>query len=819
MKHLIRFVGCFFSLVLLAVLCGCNTTQFLDKSKGEQYLHKNVIEIDQAGGKIKNKSSLSYELSKLYLQKPNRKMFGVPRQYFYFMARDTFDKSKIGMAAARWKAKRGEEPVIVDTFAASQTEKAMASYLKNRGYLFAEVQHEIKSNKKKTKATVTYFVKPDGRFLIDTLIFECRDTAIQRILREISAESLLQPGNPVDVKLYDQEVARITRYLRNHGYAYFYPQYVSSLEGFDSSNVEKTVSIRLKVLTPPGRDTHQRYAVGNIYIFPDYDPSLGKLTPDTLVDGMFFGNAGRPFRVKPHILANSIFFRSGELYNQDALDNSLRQLGTLGVFRPPTLRLEEDTLHPGTLNFFMYLTANKKWEIGYDFELNSTERQGLLGNYNLIGLSFNPSLRNRNFLKGAELLVGNLNFGVELNPFGNSEKIINAMDFRWQNELYFPRFTDYFGLWKGLRKWGVTGEDFNKNLRQKATSRMSAGYNMLILRKNYNLHFFNMSFGFEVPVSVNHRVSVNHFGVDLVLPNIVEGSRFDSLLDANPSLRTSFNKQLITGLLFRDINFVYTSPPKPAGNSWYFRGYFDLSGLEVLAANSIYNAVATNPVTFNFFDVDFSHYAKLELDGRRYWQFGPERSFIARLSTGIARPFYRSKTVPYVKQFYVGGPYSVRGWYTRELGPGLYKNPATDDPANRSLYYQAGDMKLEFNLEYRFFMVRPLNLFNLYGATFLDGGNIWTKDKDASRPGSQFALDRVVENGIIVQDNFLREIGLATGFGTRWDFTYFILRLDFGTAIRRNYPDPERANSYFVDFSKWDWKNDIRYQLALGYPF
>lgn len=801
----------------------------MDKSKGEIYLRKNQIELDESKGKVKGKSNLVAELSKLFVKKENRRMFGIPRQYFYYVAQDTFDKSKFGLAFTRWEAKRGELPVFFDSASVQESKLAMESYLQSRGYFFADVGYSIKFNKDTTKATVSYKVHPDGRFTIDLLEFQSKDTAIQQILKEISPNSLLKPGSPVDVKLYDQEVVRITKHMRDNGYTYFYPQYISTLEGFDSSNVDKTVSIRLKILTPPKLENHVKYTIGNIYIFPDYDPSTDQVLPDTLIEGLFFGSSGKPFRVKPRTLASSVFIRTGEIYNQEALDNSLRQLGALGVFRPPTLKMEEDPRNPGNLNMYIFLTANKKWEIGWEGGLSTSERPAL-GNKNLIGVSFNPSLRNRNFLRGAELLVANLNFGADFSFFSGKAELLNSLDFRWQNDLYFPRFSDYFGLWGKLEKWKVTGTDFNNNLRQKATSRASASYNLLDLRGNYSLQFTNLSYGYDVPVSINHKVSINHFGIDLVLPRITPGSSFDDLLKQIPALRTSFAKQFITGFLFRDVNFVYTSPPKPSRGSWYFRGYFDISGMEVMTANAIYDAISGKNTGFSLGGVEFSHYAKLELDGRHYWQFGANRSLILRLNAGMAVPFYKSNSIPYVKQFYAGGPYDIRGWYTRELGPGLYKDETTNDLGNRNLFYQAGDIKLEYNLEYRFLAARPFGMFNIYGAVFLDGGNVWTKDFDPDRIGSRFTLNKQTDDqGIITEDVFYKEMGIATGFGVRFDFSYFIFRLDFGTPIRNNYPDPKRSNSYFVDPKLWEinkfgdvfgkFNDNIRYQLAIGYPF
>ena len=139
---------------------------------------------------------------------------------------------------------------------------------------------------------------------------------------------------------------------------------------------------------------------------------------------------------------------------------------------------------------------------------------------------------------------------------------------------------------------------------------------------------------------------------------------------------------------------------------------------------------------------------------------------------------------------------------------------------------QAADMKFEYNLEYRFFLTRPLGFFDMHAAVFLDGGNIWTLGADANRPGSEFSLTREINpnTGEIITDNFIREMALGTGFGFRMDFTYFIFRLDLGTPLRNNYPDPTRGNSYWVKRSGWKFGDLFKFEktvlnFGLGYPF
>jgi outer membrane protein insertion porin family len=93
---------------------------------------------------------------------------------------------------------------------------------------------------------------------------------------------------------------------------------------------------------------------------------------------------------------------------------------------------------------------------------------------------------------------------------------------------------------------------------------------------------------------------------------------------------------------------------------------------------------------------------------------------------------------------------------------------------------QFGEIRLEGNLEERF----PI-FGNFQGAVFLDAGNIWTmKDTTAIKKDlANFSFNR-----------FYREIAIGTGFGLRYDFSFFIIRVDIGIKMR----DPA-----FVEDQRW----------------
>lgn len=807
----------FLGILLLATFfeMGCNTTQFLKDD--EAYLTKNEIVFENKnGGKVKNKSNLKYELETIYKQRPNKKLLGVPRQYFHFVSMDTVGRNKIGRAYLNFLQKKpGEEPIFFNELLAEETSRSMTFYLQHKGYFLAETGYYPSYKDKNRKVEVTYYVSPNGQYLIDTVYYQSRDSQIQQILNEISPESFLVGDQPVDVRLYDQEVARINSYMRNNGYAFFLPHYVSDLRVIDSTDF--SMKLNMEVLLREDGSFHEQFRVGDIYVYPEFNGANSNSTiPDTTINDVYFATMGQRFRVKPRILLNSVFIKKGELFNQENIESSLRQLSSLGIFRFWDIKYTKNPEKPGILDFHIYLTPNKKWEIGADFDVNNTGRKGVVGNRNLAGFSISPSVRSRNLFRGAELWVSNVDLGIEIAPFADT--IINTLDFKVQSDLYFPRFVDYFGLWKGLNKINLVSDKYYGYLKRRATSKFSSSYNLLSLVNYYKYNFANISFGYDFQRSPQSRFIVNNAGFDLLIPDTKPA--FDTILVNNPFLANSFTSQLITGFILRDFTYIYTGRPNRSGNSWYFQGTLDLAGLEVFGANSLWNAVSKTDSIFNLKGAEFSQYIRLDLDGRRNWRLSPKRTFVARLSAGIVIPYGNSQNAPYVKQFFVGGPQSIRGWSARGLGPGLYVDPITLDNKKRNLFYQTGDFKLEFNLEYRFHLLRFVGLFDVKGAFFVDGGNIWSLGfNEEERQGALLKWKREFnEDGEIINDNFFKEMGVSAGFGTRWDFTYVTVRLDLGTPIKNNFPDPTRNNSYWVDFSNWSF-GEVIFNLGLGYPF
>ena len=253
-------------------------------------------------------------------------------------------------------------------------------------------------------------------------------------------------------------------------------------------------------------------------------------------------------------------------------------------------------------------------------------------------------------------------------------------------------------------------------------------------------------------------------------------------------------------------SFIYNDQlEKETNDHWYFKGSVDLSGNILHLVQSLYKEEkASYEHPYKIFGATYAEYSKFDFDVRHYFNFNSQSSAVAvRMIAGVGFAYGNSFTLPYVKQFSSGGSNSVRAFDARALGPGSYKIP--DSIAANSFTDQAGDIKLETNIEYRFPIVSIVR-----GALFVDAGNIWLRKEDPNRPGGTFA-----------GNTFTDEIAIGTGFGTRLDLSFLILRFDLAFPLHvPNLSENERWVLNKIDIGSPDWrKHNLVLNIAIGYPF
>ncbi len=786
-NRFIELKYCFplWAVLFTILLGGCSTERYIPE---DQYLlTKNKIVITDPEN-VEDKTKLEYQLSSLHNQVPNSNfLFFFPKEGFYYRNDEPKDTSWY----RRWiKRDLAQIPAILDTNATQKTAEEMELFLRNlKGYYHAKVETEQVLSRK--NARVNYLIKTGKRYYVNSVQYIGYDEEVISIIEDIKEKAIVKEGAPIDVSLFDKEKNRISQHLQNIGYANFKSNRLK-IYG-DSAGLDQKVDIFLELIPKPDSSNYQKYSIGQINIHTDYIQGQDLSKSEVLkLDNKNFLKQSTNFIVKPSILNKFISFDSGEYYNDSERIKTFKKLNSLDVYRFSQLKPKINPQKDSILDFDVYLTPqNSKWvsDLGLETFYSSVNnfRQ-------TIGSSFFASLENRNLFGGAEYNRLNFEIGGEF-QFNAVNVGLVTSTIRIQDNLEIPTMIDVFKTAAIANKLKLLSNERYDNFKREAKTNIGFGFSKINFIGLYDITSFNAAIGYSYYPNSRHQFSMQQLGLNLNGYNL--SNEFLARISNNPFIVNSLEDNLLTGFLFRDFNYIYSSPKSVTGNSFKLIANFELSGWEIALLNGARNMLSdTNKFWQLFGEYEYSKFYRVELDGRFYHDFDPSSSFAARFNIGLARPYFDSNQVPFIKQFYVGGPSGIRAWQIRELGPGSYDLPETIS-SNTTPFFQQGDFKMQFSLEYRLDVVSFLET-----AFFIDGGNVWTFSQSDPRQGSQLS------------NSFLNDIALGYGYGLRFDLSYFIIRFDFGYKLRRPYTNDKEGRWFRL---RPQGIGNIN--IAINYPF
>ncbi len=776
----------------LGLLSSCGTVRYLD---GEQrFLKKNKIYLKDARN-IENKSELKSDLSRVYALRPNRKFMLIPRRYFYYRIQQKSDTTKIN----HWFLKHiAEPPAIVDTTLIMKTENNLKLLLAKKGYFDAEVTSKTKKRLRR-RSIIKYYVSPNSQTKLDSAFLVCPDTVIYDLLMSRKQETFLKPGVPLSEKNYSAEVQRIVRLLRNKGYAKFNPSHIAQL-AVDTTG-QKTIA-RLEIYLEKNQP-HKTYKIGNINIYHQYNFANQKQTQtDTIINDIKFMPIS--FEVKPKAIVPKVSIQRNELYNINDIEETQKLLSKLNFYRSVNIAQKTSSDDSTKIDINVFLSPKDKMSIGYLLEFNNSNigSAGQAGSF--LGMGGNINFAHRNIFGGSELLQLNLDAGMDIS-LKNAE--INSSNFSLNGNVFFPKYINtipFINLGKLLKYRRLDG--FFKNVQKFSQSQFSGGFTYINIPTFYTYQLLKSNIGINYYGKNGSKLNVNNIGIDYFNPS--PGPSFQKIIDNFPYLQRSFKKQLFTGFVFKNVSYFSSGIPNHRGSTFQWGGNFEVSGLEMLLINKTYNLLKKEDEVFRLGRgkniTDYSKFLKLELQTTLKQKLTSSQLIGAQFRVGAALPLVDTKSIPYVAQFYAGGPNSIRGWAIRELGPGGFQDAISSSPTYNQPYYQSGDIKIEMISEWRF------DVFWIFkGAFFLDAGNVWTLKTDPDRPTGHFTKD------------FYKQIAIGTGFGLRMDLSFFILRVDMGLKMRN--PFPNENDYYWLNygggFRKVSLGDDFNYNIQVGYPF
>ncbi len=756
-------------LILLYLLSnGCSHSKHL--LEGEYLVTETKVEFAKNNEVILNKKT-KLDLNSLAQPKPNSGYFKTG----LWVHRLTQKRKEKGFKNYLHR-KVAKEPSLYDNTKANISQLKMEKYLLDHGYLRAEVT--IDTTQIEKTVAITFKVDTKQRHKIRSIKQVSDSTNVGQVLLQSKTRSKLKVGGYYSKQNIDSERSRLSNYLKGKGFINI------SEENFfftvDSQFVESVVDISINYKPSNAAQNMTQYKLGATYIHSqDGNKDLESENVDTVLvkTGMYDLQYFEILR--PKVLDLTIDQDSSDyisLQKQNLTQNHFLSYGLFKYVNQKYSNPYGDSLD--IIDRHIYLTPGPDANIGTGFELNN--RSG-----NFFGNALTSSFRNLNTFKGAEVFNISLTLGSEF-QFNTNQNLLNTLLADFNVGLDVPRLLVPFLKIKPSTYY-IPHTKFNfTTLLERRLDTYTA------LRSS-----FNFSYQWRETRKSNHLLSP----VSLSYLDILNTtSSFEMRLDSVRRLALSLQDIIDLGF---EYNYTFTDQnPNSSKNYSYLNIDTRVSGNFLNAIVKTRNAEGNKTL----FDIPFSQYYKLHIDYRYYIPFRKSK-LVSRINTGIAYAYGNAEEVPYNEQFIVGGSQSLRGFDLRGLGPGNY---AIEDPSNDSdrdqNYDQTGDILLEMNLEYRF----DISEF-LKGAVFLDAGNVWLINPNPVTPG-----------GLFQADTFLKQIALNAGYGFRFNIKDIVLvRTDLGLVLRRAYVDDGfdwTMNRDDAFEGQW-WKNNLKLQVGLGYPF
>ncbi|MNP94475.1 Outer membrane protein assembly factor BamA [compost metagenome] len=839
-------------ILIAIVICACNAVKRVPE--GKLLLTKNEISAN-------NKTIRDENVFNQLYQTPNGNLLGFPlRLNLYNMANlnpdstyqakfdnnpDKYERMSKWLSAKQvdrlgksfwyhgihdFLKKTGEAPTIIDKTKADKSALRLKYYYFNNGYFNVTTDYKIDTTSTK-KAKIKYTVTTGQPYTLDTLSTTISTPVLDSLYELNKSNTFLKSGNQYKTEDFENEKNRITTNFRNNGVYYFQPNYVT----FDVDTIKKVnqanINLVIKNYTYQERDSSRTepfkmYKISDVNIYTDYSPSdkVLKITDSTTYNN-FNLYSKEKLRYRPKAITDAIFITKGTLFADYKTVLTTRYLNNLKIFNYPSIQYEVDPRDSTAQSLIakVYLTPRKKYSFGATFDVTHSNIQDF-------GIGMSASETIRNVFNGAETLElaarGNIGSSQDLaNP---NNTFFNVSEYGLDLKLNFPRIFMPFNTEKiipksmipstlittgiakqrniGLDKENVTGIfSYNWTPKRNNTARFDL-FNAQFVRNLNPQNYFNVyTSSYDALNNIAEDYNTNPDYVengDLIIESGTSGFTSD-VLSGNTALTPDDEEyQTVEGIEERRIrltendfilatSFTFTKTTKKdlSDNNFYlFRTKIESAGSLLSLISNTANLPKNENGHYEIFNLEYSEYIKTEFDYIKHWDLSKEKVLAVRSFFGIAIPFGNADYIPFSRSYYAGGSNDNRAWAPYGLGPG--SSGAIND-------FNEANMKIALSGEFRFKVFGSLK-----GALFADAGNIWNVLDNVT-------LEKATFDGL----KDLKEIALGTGFGLRYDLSFFVIRFDLG--FKTYNPANENGKRWF---NEYNFANSVL-NFGINYPF
>ena len=743
---------------------------------------------------------------------------------------DQLDSSYVGIN--KWLQKSGDAPVIIADNKIQKSKDRLKRWYASYGYFNDEVDHKIDtSTKKKKRASVTYLVKRNKPYFVgDSIIEKISSPVVDSLFQLRKNSSFIVPGKQYAADDFVNERDRLTIQFRNSGLFHFEQDYV----GFEADTVNTDHKADITYIIPNRKITQgdstftvpfRVHKINEVRIVTDFKyENRNKNFQDSLsYKGYKLFSYGK-MRYRPKAITDAVAIIPENIYKDINRTLTYNQISDLRIFKYPNINYTEvanDTTHT-LLDATILLSPRDRFTVGVDFDAYTSTIQQF-------GVSFSGNMIFRNIFRGAEILAisGRGSLGSSKDAADSESRFFNISEFGADVKLTFPRIIFPLNTEKIIPKYmspstsasfGLSAQNNIGLDRQSANAIFNYRWKPSRIF-TYQLDLLNLQY-------VRNLNTENYFNVYKSsysrLNEIAENLNYDFENPSNnpaleiPDETETFMADVLNGIInsdsetYQEVQSIRERQRRLSENNLIFAtnititrdtrenindNNFSRVRVKLESAGNLLSGIASlagikknSTGNYNTFGVVYSQYAKAEAEYIKHWDLDGKNIFAIRAFGGIAIPYGNSNSVPFTRSYFAGGTNDNRGWRAYDLGPGS---------SGSILDFNDANFKLAFNAEYRFTFLGALK-----GAFFVDAGNIWNVMDDVNTPA--FTLDSFKD---------LKEIAVASGFGIRYDFGFFVFRLDVG--FKTHNPGRPVGERWFKDYNF----SKAVYNIGINYPF
>jgi len=836
---------------LILLITSCNAVK--NVQEGEYLLTSNTIIEDSLETKDSRIISLLY-------QHPNIKALGVPiglhiynladqnpdstfQKWLYkkpkrekrlvnFYSQKQVDNIKTSyIGFNKWIQKTGNNPVIINKQEMEKSITRLESYYSSFGWFNSKADYKIDKTENK-RASVTYSINRSNPYYIGTIEEKIDSPVVDSLFKLSKPLSFIKSDKQYATNDFNNERERLTSQFRNSGLYYFDQSYIEfeadTVGTRHKTNIAYLISNRkFKVNDSTYTEPFKVHTISEVRIITDYSyGNHNKGIKDSVYHNGYKLLSYDKLKFKPKAITDAIAITPNAIFKDLERAYTYNQISDLKIFKYPKISYVEDskdTTGQGLIATIL-LTPRKKYSFSVDFDaFTSTIQQ--------FGIGFSSSFLIRNVFKNAEILELSAKgrIGASKDAGDSESSFFNNSDIGASMKLSFPKILFPLKTEKIIPKYmsplttasvgfnnqnniGLDRQNINTifNYRWKPKKTRTNQFDLLNVQFVRNLNPENYYYVYkssyerlnEIAIETGYDFENDTEPLALSIPE--ETDEFINLaLDGDSYLDISKEQEKeVSDIRERQIrlsennlivatNYSWTRDTREniKDNNFYrIRWKIESAGALLQGLASASNLNKDEFGKYLIGGVAFSQYIKLEAEYIKHWDFGHNNILAFRTFGGFAIPYGNSNSIPFTRSYFAGGSNDNRGWRAYDLGPGSSGGVQDFNEAN---------LKIAFNTEFRFKIVDAFN-----GALFVDAGNIWN------------ALDNITDDAsTFTRLSDLNDIAISTGIGFRYDFGFFVFRLDIG--FKTYDPGYLEGDRWFNDYN---FGNAV-YNIGINYPF